>query len=98
MFNPKLAGLLKYATMGSADLTTDALKDIASAFGYEIDPSEAMLGQVTALLKSDDIDKLADLASRPDVFNKIIPLIKPPEPEGVDMIVCPHCNGFVLLD
>jgi len=98
MLNTKLIGLMKYASLSLDQLTPKILQDVISAFGYERQVDEKLFHDVTDTLRNDDVDKLADIIQRPDIFNKVIPLLKAPEQEGMDMIICPHCNGFVSLD
>lgn len=86
--------LLKYAGMKSSELTTASLTEIASAFGYQVEADDAMLSNVTGLLREGDVHALADLVSQPKLIEKLTSLFKGQSGDD-NLIICPHCSEFI---
>lgn len=92
----KVQLLAKYGNTRVDDLTPQIIVDIAAAFGYKLDASDELLGQVVSLLRLNDIDSLADIASKPGIFEELMDRIQSflvPEPQQEVLVrACNHCG------
>lgn len=96
MLNTKLLSLMKYANVTISELKPEIINDILSALGQDELVAPDDLSGIIEVLRADDVDKLADMLQRPDVLPKIMPhLVK--KDDDMNMIICPHCDGFVAL-
>jgi len=88
--------ILKYATLKSSELTAPILTDIANGLGMEVTVTDEVKDQILGILKSDNIDSLADLLGSPAVFPKIqSALMKSADSYDDNLIICPHCHEYI---
>lgn len=94
-----LSLLTKYGTLRVDDLTVSIVQDIADSLGFEIIADQRTLDAVVVLLRSADIDGLADLASKPEVLARVAQFFMRAEPQSHEVIrVCNHCGNFNIYE
>lgn len=92
----KQLALAKYLTYKLNDLTVADLQAIASGLDLgSVTPEIAE--QAINLLRSENIDGVADILSRPDLLDKIKGLVVPAK-ENAIVFQCGHCNNFIKLE
>lgn len=92
----KHLGLLKYATLTSGQLTAPIVAEIAQGLGINADVTDETMESITSILKSGDVNTLADLLGSPTIFPKIKDLlIASAAPEDDNLIICPHCQEYI---
>lgn len=82
-----------------ADLTLADLQKVVSVLKLNIDVTDELRSAGLALLKGENIDKVADLIQSPESVQKLLSVFtqKPPEAlaEPVRQVIrCPHCELF----
>lgn len=91
-----LVSLLKYASLTTDMLTPVIVADIARTLTSKpIDVDNKLFTEVVEALKSDDVDRLADIAQKPELISRLKNLVdKQSSLIDDNMTICPHCGEW----
>lgn len=91
--------IFKYGGLKVNQLTPEIICEITGALGFPLDPGSEKIDEITKLLKDNNVDALADIATNSGLQERLIALVKPPEPEGPVEILrfCSHCGKPNLI-
>lgn len=96
--NPaKMIKLLStYGRTQSSDLTPSIVGSIADALGYEPTVDDATFTKVVDLLRTENIDTLADIIPATKVHEHLKSFFKPKgaAEEDTNLAICWHCGEF----
>jgi hypothetical protein len=87
--------LLKFASLKSDELTVPILSEISAGMGFNVAVDDEVLAQVSALLRENNVNGLADLAGSPALFPKLQQLLQKSPAYDDNLIICPHCGDYI---
>lgn len=93
--------LQKYLNTSTSELSLEMVKDIATAFGKEVDVTDQTVASLVQLARENNVDKLADVLGQPEMMKKVMTIVMAPPPSAQEddaMIVCPHCAEYICLN
>lgn len=93
-----MASLMPLLSRQASELSLMDIQTVANVFGKGQIVTEEQKELALALLKSENIDKVADILSRPDLMEKLKSFLTPPQQKSLGIIQCPHCFVPFLLE
>lgn len=88
--------LLKYAAVTTDMLTPVIVGDIVKVItSRDVPVDNKLFNEIVESLKADDVDRLADIAQKPELVSRLKTLIESRDSAIDDnMIICPHCGEY----
>lgn len=95
-----LKQLSAFGNIKIKDITPEMLSQLGSIAGFNIDVDDALCQQMISALHEEDVDQLADLFSKPEIFAKIAQFMKPVHtPMKQDVVcICNRCGEINILE
>lgn len=91
----RLVGLAPMLKLRADQLTTEHLLAIGDAIGMQVNASPETLEVVADFMTSKNASSIWDVLQTPENISAVIGFLNPKVAEDRNIIICPHCSGFI---